>query len=632
MNYLSVENLTKSYGIKKLFENISFGVDYNQKIALVAKNGAGKSTLLKAIMDIDPADSGEVTFRKDIKVGFLRQDEQFDESKTVLETVFNSESPTIRAVRDYRLSLEHESNEQGIQEAFDQMNELNAWDVEVKINQILSSLKLENLDQKIKELSGGQRKRLALAIILIDEPDFMLLDEPTNHLDLDMIEWLESYLTKQKSTILMVTHDRYFLEVVCDEIIELNEGSLYRYKGNFSYYLEKKAEREENLRVTINKAKSLMRSELEWMRRMPKARGTKQKARQDSFYKTKEVAKQKIVKDNLNLGVRMERLGSKIVELHKVKKSFGDLKILNGYDYTFQKGEKIGVLGKNGTGKSTFLNMLTGSEKLDGGKIVVGETVKFGYYNQKGINLAEDKRVIEVIKDIAEYIPTEDGNKLSAAQFLERFLFDRDSQWNYVSSLSGGEKRRLYLLTILITNPNFLILDEPTNDLDIFTLSVLEEYLIDFKGCVIVVSHDRYFMDKIVDHMFVFNGKGEIDDIFGNYSAYRMHEKQAEASAKKALKEKKDKEDKAAKQENTAAVVVETPKVKKKLSFKEKHEFEGLEKEIEELESKRDAMNERVASNNIPANEVEEFYKELSEISTLIEDKTMRWMELAEFG
>ena len=622
MNYLSVENLSKAYGIKKLFKNISFGVDYNQKVALVAKNGTGKSTLLKAIMDIDPADSGEVTFRKGIKVGFLRQDEQFDESKTVLETVLTSDNEELKAVRAYQESVA-KGDDTLIQEAFDKMNELNAWDAEVRVNQILSNLKLNDTSLLVKKLSGGQRKRLALAIILISEPDFMLLDEPTNHLDLDMIEWLESYLTKQKSTILMVTHDRYFLEVVCDEILELAEGNLYRYKGNFSYYLDKKAEREENLRVTISKAKSLMRSELEWMRRMPKARGTKQKARQDAFYATKKVAKQKIKTDNLDLKVKMERLGSKIVELHKVKKEFDDLKILNGFDYVFRKGEKIGILGKNGTGKSTFLNMLTGSEELTGGKIVVGETVKFGYYNQKGINLKEDKRVIEVIKDIAEYIPAESGRKLSAAQFLERFLFDRDMQWNYVSTLSGGEKRRLYLLTILIENPNFLILDEPTNDLDIFTLSVLEQYLIDFEGCVIVVSHDRYFMDKIVDHMFVFNGKGEIDDIFGNYSAYRTHEKEQLALERKAEKAAKVKVEKPKK---------EQPKEKTKLSYKEKLEFEGLEKEIEELESKRDAMNERVASNNIPANEVEEFYKELSEISTLIEDKTMRWMELAEFG
>ena len=622
MNYLSVENLSKAYGIKKLFKNISFGVDYNQKVALVAKNGTGKSTLLKAIMDIDPADSGEVTFRKGIKVGFLRQDEQFDESKTVLETVLTSDNEELKAVRAYQESVA-KGDDTLIQEAFDKMNELNAWDAEVRVNQILSNLKLNDTSLLVKKLSGGQRKRLALAIILISEPDFMLLDEPTNHLDLDMIEWLESYLTKQKSTILMVTHDRYFLEVVCDEILELAEGNLYRYKGNFSYYLDKKAEREENLRVTISKAKSLMRSELEWMRRMPKARGTKQKARQDAFYATKKVAKQKIKTDNLDLKVKMERLGSKIVELHKVKKEFDDLKILNGFDYVFRKGEKIGILGKNGTGKSTFLNMLTGSEELTGGKIVVGETVKFGYYNQKGINLKEDKRVIEVIKDIAEYIPAESGRKLSAAQFLERFLFDRDMQWNYVSTLSGGEKRRLYLLTILIENPNFLILDEPTNDLDIFTLSVLEQYLIDFEGCVIVVSHDRYFMDKIVDHMFVFNGKGEIDDIFGNYSAYRTHEKEQLALERKAEKAAKVKVEKPKK---------EQPKEKTKLSYKEKLEFEGLEKEIEELESKRDAMNERVASNNIPANEVEEFYKELSQISTLIEDKTMRWMELAEFG
>lgn len=619
MNYLSVENISKRYGDKLLFDNLSFGIDQGQKVALVAKNGTGKTTLLRAISGIEPADTGEIIFRNDIHVGFLRQDEDLPGHQTILETVFKSENKTLSAIQNYQKAMNSEDPEK-METAIDTMNRLNAWDYEVKIKQILSQLGLEDWDQKIGKLSGGQKKRISLAKVLIEEPDFMILDEPTNHLDLDMIEWLEDYLSKNKATILMVTHDRYFLEVICDEILELERGELYRYKGNFSYYLEKKAEREEQEQATIAKAKNLYRKELEWMRRMPKARGTKQKARKGAFKDTQSIATQKIKRDHLSLDIKSERLGNKILEFHKVSKSYGILKMLDQFTYTFQKGEKVGMVGKNGVGKSTFLKMILQQESIDAGKIVVGDTVVFGYYSQKGLQLKEDKRVIEVIKDIAEVIPIEGGKQLSAAQFLERFLFPRKMQYNYVRTLSGGEKKRLYLVTVLMKNPNFLILDEPTNDLDIYTLEVLEEYLIQFKGCVIVVSHDRYFMDKIVDHIFVFKGEGKIKDIIGNYSAYREEQKaQEEAIKKKSTAPKTPKPS-----------TNKTDKPKTKLSYKEKLEFESLEEEITQLESERDEMNVKIASGEAPADD-DSFYKRLNELADLIETKTNRWMELAEY-
>ena len=504
MNYLSVENLTKSFGVRTLFADLTFGIDKGDKVAIVAKNGEGKSTLLKILCDLEDKDSGNVIFRKGIRVDYLEQAENFDPKQDVFSEVLSANTPETEAILTYENALLTANNSEAYQSALERMNQLGAWDFEVKVNQVLSQLKLTDKTAKIGSLSGGQKKRLALAKLLVNEPDIMILDEPTNHLDLDMIEWLEAYLSQSQSTIIMVTHDRYFLEVVCNTIFELADQTIYKYKGNFSYYLEKKAERQDILAATIGKAKNLMRTELEWMRRQPKARGTKQKARIDAFAGLKETASQKINEDQLEIEVDMSRLGSKIVEIHKLNKRFDDKVILDQFNYVFKRGEKLGIVGQNGAGKSTFLNLLVGSEQPTSGKISVGETVVMGYYHQDGLIFDEDKKVIDIIKDIAEWIPLTKGRKMSAAQFLEMFMFDRDMHYNYVYKLSGGEKKRLYLMTILMANPNFLILDEPTNDLDIFTLSVLEEYLLNFKGCLIIVSHDRYFMDKVVGSYFLF--------------------------------------------------------------------------------------------------------------------------------
>ena len=536
MNYLSVENLTKSFGDRIIFSDLSFGIDLGQKVAIVAKNGNGKTTLLRCLMELEPYDSGRIVYRNDIRVAFMEQSENLDETHTILEAVFSHELPELQVVKKYNKAM-REGNEEVINECYEELTELNAWDIEVKVNQILSVLKLDNTDLLIGSLSGGQKKRVALAQVLIAEADFLILDEPTNHLDLDMIEWLEEYLSKSKSTILMVTHDRYFLEVVCDTIFELEDKTLYRYKGNFSYYLEKKAERQEQLSSTIDKARNTFKKELEWIRRQPKARSVKQKARVDSFDDVKKAASQRIDDSEVEIPVKMERLGSKILELHKIGKSYGEKVILNNFTYNFQRKERLGIVGNNGTGKSTFLNAIQGREEIDRGKVVIGETVVFGYYSQELIKVDEDKKVIDVIRDIAEFIPLEKGRQLSAAQFLEKFLFDRNMHYNFVHKLSGGEKRRLKLMTVLMANPNFLILDEPTNDLDIFVMSVLEDYLRTFEGCLIVVSHDRYFMDKMVDHLFVFEGQGAIKDIIGNYTEYR---KQTAADYKKEKQESRD--------------------------------------------------------------------------------------------
>jgi ATP-binding cassette subfamily F protein uup len=540
MNYLSVENLTKSFGDRVIFQDLTFGIDKGDKVAIVAKNGAGKSTLLKIICGDGTEDSGRIVFRKDIRVDYLEQAENFNPSKTIFEEALSSDSKESAAILAYEKAMMNPENSAAYEDAFDKMNLSNAWDYEVKVSTILSQLKIEDKHQKIGELSGGQKKRLALAKVLINEPDIMILDEPTNHLDLDMIEWLESHLAKSSSTIIMVTHDRYFLEVICNTIFELEDESIYKYKGNFSYYLEKKAERQEILEATISKAKNTMRTELEWIRRQPKARGTKQKARVDAFDGLKKVATQKIKKDELEIKTQMNRLGSKIVEIHRLGKAFGEKKIINDLSYVFKRGEKMGIVGVNGSGKSTFLNMLTGSEEPSKGKIIIGDTVVMGYYHQDGMNFKDDKRVIEIIRDIAEYIPLTKGKKMSAAQFLEKFLFPRDMHFNQVAKLSGGEKKRLYLMTILMKNPNFLILDEPTNDLDIFTLSVLEDYLASFEGCLVIVSHDRYFLDKLVDHTLYFKGEGEVKDILGNYTAYRSFLKN-EISEEKTVKKETNK-------------------------------------------------------------------------------------------
>lgn len=622
MNFLSVEGLTKSYGDRVIFEDLTFGIDQGQKVAIVAKNGNGKTTLLRCLIGSEPIDEGRVVFRNEIRVAYMQQSDQLILTNSVLEEVFSHDLPELQAVKAYNKAL-NSGKEEEIQRSFQAITELNAWDIEVKVNQILSVLKLENTDQPIGELSGGQKKRVALAKVLIAEPDFLILDEPTNHLDLDMIEWLEDYLSKSRSTILMVTHDRYFLEVVCDTIFELEDKTLYKYKGNFSYFLEKKAEREEQRAATIEKAKNQFRKELEWMRRQPKARGTKQKARIDAFYDTKKVAKQRIDEDELEIPVKMERLGTKILELHKIGKNFGSKVIISDFSYVFKRKERLGIVGNNGTGKTTFLKMLLGNESLSKGKIVTGETVVFGYYDQELPNYDDDKKVIDVIRDVAEFIPLEKGRQMSAAVFLEKFLFPRSMHYNFVSKLSGGEKRRLKLMTVLMKNPNFLILDEPTNDLDIFVMSVLEDYLRAFEGCLIVVSHDRYFMDKMVDHIFVFKGEGEIKDITGNYTEYRKQIKEDEREERKTVKEDK-----------IVEVVRQDQPVqeKRKLTYKEQQEFKSLEGELEKLEEEKEALTAKLSDPSLSSEELMTAGEQLSKVVQELDTKTDRWLELSEFA
>ncbi len=627
MNYLSVENLTKSFGDRILFSDITFGIDQGQKVAIVAKNGSGKTTLLRCLMDVEQYDAGRIVYRNDIRIAFMEQSENLDETHTIMEAVFAHDIPEIQAVKKYNLALKN-NDEEALNECFQELTDLNAWDIEVKVTQILSVLKLDKTDLLIGSLSGGQKKRVALAKVLVSEADLLLLDEPTNHLDLDMIEWLEEYLSKSKSTILMVTHDRYFLEVVCDTILELEDKTLYRYKGNFSYFLEKKSERQEQLQSTIDKARNTFKKELDWIRRQPKARGTKQKARVESFQDIKKTASQRIDEDEIEIPVKMERLGSKILEIHKVGKNFSDRKILDDFSYVFKRKERLGIVGNNGTGKSTFLNIIQELEPIEKGKISIGETVVFGYYNQQLIQVDEDKKVIDIIRDVAEFIPLEKGKQLSAAQFLERFLFPRDMHYNYVYKLSGGEKRRLKLMTVLMKNPNFLILDEPTNDLDIFVMSVLEDYLRTFEGCLIVVSHDRYFMDKMVDHLFVFEGQGKIKDIVGNYTEYR----------KKIIDDQRqEKIDKVSNEKQVEKSTIQAPKTapivneKRKLSFKEKTEFEELEKVLEQLENEKLRLTNVLSTIESSSQEIIDSGIKLTEVVNEIEQKTERWLFLSEF-
>jgi ATP-binding cassette subfamily F protein uup len=628
MNYLSVENLTKSFGDRMLFSDITFGIDQGQKVAIVAKNGSGKTTLLRCLMDKEQFDSGRIVYRNDIRVAFMEQSENMDDEMTIMEAVFDHDLPEIQAVKKYNLAMKNQDDEL-LNECFQELTDLNAWDIEVKVAQILSVLKLNDTDVKVGSLSGGQKKRVNLAKVLVSEADFLILDEPTNHLDLDMIEWLEEYLSKSKSTILMVTHDRYFLEVVCDSILELEDKTLYRYKGNFSYFLEKKAERQEQLQSTIDKARNTFKKELDWIRKQPKARGVKQKARVDSFQDIKSVAQQKIDDSEVEIPVKMERLGTKILELHKIHKAWPSRVILDGFTYNFNRKERLGIVGNNGTGKSTFLNMIQELEPVDKGTVSIGETVVFGYYNQELIKVDDDKKVIDVIRDIAEYIPLEKGKQMTAAQFLEKFLFPRDMHYNFVYKLSGGEKRRLKLMTVLMKNPNFLILDEPTNDLDIFVMSVLEDYLRTFEGCLIVVSHDRYFMDKMVDHIFVFEGEGKIKDIVGNYTEYRQMLQDG------IKQDRQDKADAAKQQKQEAAVspkpIVQTTQTeKKKLSFKEKQEFDSLEKELEVLETEKEKFTLILSDVSKTNDEIMAAGSKLGEIVQAIESKTERWLELAE--
>ncbi|MBK9800066.1 MAG: ABC-F family ATP-binding cassette domain-containing protein [Bacteroidetes bacterium] len=633
MNYLSIENLTKTYGEKTLFKNISFGIEQGQKLALIAKNGSGKSTLLRIICGKDIPDSGNIVSRNGISIAYLDQDPQFDEQSNVIENIFRADNPILKIIKEYEFCLEEVNldpsteNLEKLQQISAQMDDAAAWDYDVKVKQILFELKVTNLHQAISETSGGQRKRVALSRVLIEAPDLLIMDEPTNHLDLAMVEWLENYLSRQDMALLMVTHDRYFLDNVCDEIIEMDNHQLYRYKGNYSYFLEKKAEREFNEGRETDKARNLMRTEIEWMRRMPKARGTKSKARIDAFYDLKDKAAGKAKQQALQLNVKMNRIGGKVIELKKLYKNFGDLKVVKGFDYTFKTGERIGIVGKNGVGKSTFLNMLMGLEQADSGKINVGETVVFGYYSQQGMILNEDKRVIEVVKEIADVIPMGDGSKITASQFLQLFQFPPDSQYTYVSKLSGGEKRRLYLLTVLMKNPNFLILDEPTNDLDLLTLNTLEDFLLNFKGCLLIVSHDRYFMDKLVDSLFVFEGDGIISGFTGNYAEYRDKQEEIERIEKENSKLK----NKSVSLENTEVPSnLAASEKKNKLSFKEKYELEQLEKEIPVLEKEKEQLTEKMNTPSGNHLELQQAAERFAEVSNLLDEKSMRWLELSE--
>ncbi|GAB1308185.1 ABC-F family ATP-binding cassette domain-containing protein [Urechidicola sp. KH5] len=614
MNYLTVESISKSYGERSLFQNISFGINKDQKIAFVAKNGTGKTSILNILAGIDQPDNGTVSKRKGLRVAYLAQTDDLPTDSSIEEAIFDSDNPILKVIEAYEKALENPNDEKAYQKAFEQMEQHQAWDFETQYKQILSKLKFDDLKQSIKVLSGGQRKRLALAITLIHKPDLLILDEPTNHLDLEMIEWLEHYLQREKITLFMVTHDRYFLERICDDILELDNGQLYKYKGNYSYFLEQKEARELREQTELHKTKILYKKELDWMRRQPKARTTKSKSRIDDFFEIKKKAHQRRSDHQVQLEINMERLGNKIVELHKISKAFDSLKIASGFDYVFKKGERIGIVGKNGTGKSTFLNILTGKIPIDAGKLVVGDTVKFGYYSQKGIQIKESQKVIEVIKEYGDYIPLAKGHKISAGQLLERFLFDRKKQYDFVEKLSGGEQKRLYLCTVLIQNPNFLILDEPTNDLDIVTLNVLENFLLDFPGNLIVVSHDRYFMDKIVDSLFVFEGGGSIYSFPGNYTDYRAYEDSAPA-----IEQPKEKTEKPQRQ-NTSKV---------KLSYNEKREFQSIEKEIADLEQEKSKLENMFVEGTVAQEDIQTVSQKLQTIIQDIATKEERWLELS---
>ncbi|NCT10772.1 MAG: ABC-F family ATP-binding cassette domain-containing protein [Flavobacteriia bacterium] len=613
MNYLSVENISKSYGERVLFEDISFGINKDQKVAFVAKNGSGKTSILNIIAGFDTPDTGQIVMRKEISMAYLSQNDVLNPNLTIEETIFATENKILSIVNQYEKALKNLDDTDAYQKAFELMEQYNAWDFETQYTQVLSKLKIDDLSQKVSSLSGGQKKRVSLAIVLIHKPDFLILDEPTNHLDLEMIEWLEAYFAKEKITLFMVTHDRYFLERVCNEIIELENGKIYKYKGNYSYYLEKKEERIQLEQVTTDKAKNLFKKELDWMRRQPKARTTKSKSRIDDFYQIKEKAQQRRIDHKVQLEINMERLGSKILELHKLKKSYDEKIILDGFDYVFKRGERIGIIGKNGTGKSSFLNIITEKNPVDAGTVMVGETIKFGYYTQSGITIKEGQKVIEVIKEFGEFIPLMKGQKISASQLLERFLFDKKKQYDFVEKLSGGEQKRLYLCAVLIQNPNFLILDEPTNDLDVVTLNVLENFLLDYPGNLLVVSHDRYFMDKIVDALFVFRGEGVVENFPGNYSDFRAYEDSTpKEKVEKISDEKSEKEPS-----------------KVGLNSQEKREFGALEAEIERLQNRKITIENQFMNVEISPEEIQKKSEELQDVITSLEEKEERWLELS---
>lgn len=629
MNYLSVEGLSKSYNEKLLFKEQNFGISRGEKVALVANNGSGKSTLLKIISGKETADAGKVSFRRGIRTAFLGQDPVFDDYLSVQDLLNGSISDIQNTLREYetllqRPDFDNPEVQEAIEKAHAKIEMADAWNYEQKLKTILSKFNITDYNQEVSKLSGGQKKRLALALVLLDAPDLLILDEPTNHLDIEMIEWLEEYLKTNNLTLLMVTHDRYFLDRICTKIVELSDGKLYTHLGNYSYFLDKRAERIEAENVEIAKTNKWLKTEIEWVRRMPKARGTKSKSRVDAYEDTKEKTGGKKVQQEIKLDVKMNRIGGKILEMKKVYKSYGEKKILEGFDYTFKKGERIGIVGPNGVGKSTFLNILLGIENPDSGKVNTGDTIIFGYYNQDGLQLKEDKRVIEVVKDIADFIEVADGTKIMASQFLQHFMFEPEMQYNYVSKLSGGEKRRLNLLLVLLKNPNFLILDEPTNDLDLLTLYKLEEFLQNFGGCLLLVSHDRYFMDNIVDHLFVFEGNGKIKDFNGSYEEYKLFQKQNILDQTK---------------ENKKLETIETPKVqeievpitnKKKLSFKEKFELEQLGKQLEELSSEKKKIESELSKPDLEFDTLNQLAKKLQTINEDLDNKELRWLELSE--
>lgn len=626
MHYVSAEGLTKSYGIQPLFSDISFHIEEGDKIALVARNGSGKSTLLKILAGKETPDEGKLWINKDVDVVLFEQEPTFIEEKSILDNIFFHDHPVINAIKKFE-AISEEGDPEKLSAAIIKMDELGAWDFDTKVKQVLGKLNIHHLHQPVNKLSGGQRKRVALAKTLIDigfdhKHVLLVMDEPTNHLDVEMVEWLEHYLDKENATLLLVTHDRYFLDAVCEEIWELSPGTtgsyLHVYKGDYENYIEKKAARMENEQASIDKARNTYRKELEWMRKQPKARTTKSKSRQDNFYEVEKRAKKKIEDEQMELQMKMNRLGGKVIELKKIYKSYGDKVILKGFDYTFKKGERIGIVGKNGVGKSTFINILQGIEQVDSGKVNVGDTIVFGNYSQQGLEIKGDPRVIEYVKNIAESFPLASGGSLSAAQFLQLFLFDPDKQYTYVSKLSGGEKRRLHLLSILFRNPNFLILDEPTNDLDLPTLGVLENFLSEFPGCLVIVSHDRYFMDRLVDHLFVFEGDGMIRDFPGNYSQYRLE------------KLKTGNQPTATESSKTAVAQATTTTSQRQLSFKEKREFETLEKEIVALAKEKELITEKLNSGATPFEELQQLSHRIGEVTQLLDEKELRWLELSE--